>query len=53
MKIPTDVLNGRTETEAMNALQNHGIVSSECVWWSDVGNTQEAIQWLRAHPDER
>lgn len=37
----------------MNALQNHGIVSDNCVTWDDVGNRDEAIAWLRRHPQER
>jgi hypothetical protein len=52
-KIPADVLNGRTECDAMNALQNHGIISDNAVDWRDVGNTQEAIDWLRANPEEK
>lgn len=53
MKIPPNVLAGRTETECMNALHNFGIVSANCVWWWDIGNQTEAIAWLTAHPEER
>lgn len=53
MKIPKDVLAGRSEDEAMDALQQHGIISDNCVTWLDVGNRDEAIAWLRAHPKEK
>lgn len=34
------------ETRAMNALQNHGIISDNCVTASEVGDTGKAIMWL-------
>lgn len=37
----------------MNALQQHGIISDNCVTWEDVGNREEAISWLRTHPTEK
>ncbi len=42
MEIP----KGWTEVEAMNELQEHGIISDNCVDWKDVGNQEEAIKWL-------
>ncbi len=40
------------ETRAMNALQNHGIISDNCVTASEVGDTGKAIMWLNLHPDD-
>lgn len=53
--IPLKARNGRTEIECMNALQNHGVISDNCVWWADVGwqSRQKAILWLEANPDEK
>jgi hypothetical protein len=34
----------------MNELQEHGIISDECVDWIDVGNQDEAIAWLENNP---
>lgn len=51
--IPAEELAGRTECEAMNALQDHGIISDNCVDWEDVGNKPKALQWLSQHPEEK
>lgn len=50
--IPDFVLQGRTEAEAMNALQDYGIISDNCVWWREVGNKAVALRWLSEHPNE-
>lgn len=34
------------EKIAMDILQNHGIVSDNCVMPCDVGNDKEAMKWL-------
>jgi hypothetical protein len=36
------------ETETMNLLQNHGIISDNCVTVDDVGNGGAAVAWLEA-----
>ncbi len=46
-KIPSYILAGRTETEALNELQTHGVISDNCVTWADVFNKEEATAWLR------
>lgn len=40
---------GLTETEAMNALQDSGIISDNCVWLPDIADAdiQNAAEWLR------
>jgi hypothetical protein len=37
---------GISEIRAMNLLQEHGIVSDNCVAASEVGDTGKAISWL-------
>jgi hypothetical protein len=37
---------GKDPVAAMNLLQQHGIVSDNCVDASEVGNTGEAVRWL-------
>jgi hypothetical protein len=37
---------GLDETEAMNLLQEHGIVSDNCEWARDVGNSGKAMLYL-------
>ena len=37
------------DKQAMNALQEHGIISDNCVSWDDVGNQDEARAWLNAN----
>lgn len=34
------------EVEAMNLLQDHGIISDECVTPEDVGDSGKAVAWL-------
>lgn len=34
------------ETEAMNLLQEHGIISDECVVPEDVGDSGKAVTWI-------
>lgn len=41
-----------SETRAMNLLQEHGIVSDNCVTAAEVGDTGKAIMWLNLHPDD-
>jgi hypothetical protein len=41
-----------SETRAMNALQNHGVISDNCVTAAEVGDTGKAIMWLNLHPDD-
>src|SRR5678809_789015 len=41
-----------TERDAMNALQDAGIVSDNCINWQDVGNPFEASAWLKKHVGE-
>ena len=42
------------ETLAMNALQNHGIISDNCVNAAEVGDPGKAISWLNLNfpPEE-
>lgn len=42
---------GLDETEAMNALQNHGIISDNCERASDCGNSGKAVSWLEEHKE--
>lgn len=37
------------EKKVMNLLQEHGVVSDLCIQATDVGNSQEAVQWLKEH----
>lgn len=39
----------------MNALQDYGIISDNCVRWDDVGNKEQAVEWLKSHapPEKR
>lgn len=53
MNIPESDLAGRSEIEALNILTEFGIISDNAVWWSDVGNVEEALNWLASHPNER
>lgn len=39
-------LTGTDEVKAMNLLQEHGIVSDNCVTASEVGDIGAAISWL-------
>jgi len=39
-------LSKKDEVQAMNCLQEHGIVSDNCVDASEVANTGEAVRWL-------
>lgn len=50
MTISEEAKLGRTECECMNALQDYGIISDNCVWWTDVGNQDVALAWLKANP---
>ena len=34
------------ETEAMNLLQEHGIIADECVAPEDVGDSGKALTWI-------
>lgn len=38
--------NGIDEVKAMNALQDHGIVSDNCVHASEVKDSGKAVAWL-------
>lgn len=51
--IPEDAKAGRSEAQALNALQDFGVISDNAVWWTDVGDTEKAIEWLRANPGEK
>ena len=38
------------ETDAMKRLHQQGwVISDNCIDWSDVGNQEEALKWLRAN----
>jgi hypothetical protein len=37
---------------ALNLLQDHGIISDECVTPEDVGDSGKAITWLSLREDE-
>jgi hypothetical protein len=39
-------------THALNLLQDHGIISDECVTPEDVGDSGKAITWLSLREDE-
>jgi hypothetical protein len=39
---------GLDEVETMNLLQNHGVISDNCVGVEDVGNGGDAVAWLEA-----
>ena len=37
--------------KAMNALQDHGVISDNCIDAKDVGDSEAAVQWLIQHKD--
>ena len=44
---------GITELEAMNRIQEHGIVSDNAVWSSDMTREEQekALEWLLKRPE--
>jgi hypothetical protein len=44
--------NARNETELMNALQDHGIISDNCVTAEEVADTSKAIAFLESKTNE-
>lgn len=36
----------------MNALQNHGVISDNCVTAAEVHETGKAIAWLNLHAED-
>lgn len=43
---------GWTEKQAMNALQEHGIVSDNAIDMQGVGNYARAMMWLHKHASQ-
>jgi hypothetical protein len=43
---------GWSEDKAMNVLQEHGIISDNCVAIDDVGNYAKAMMWLHGRIEE-
>jgi hypothetical protein len=41
-----------TETTAMNHLQEHGVISDNCMTIDDVGNWAKAMMWLHERKTE-
>lgn len=48
MKSLRDYLSAKRidETEAMNLLQEYGIISDECITPEDVGDAGKAVTWI-------
>lgn len=44
--------HGLNETKVMNILQDHGIISDECVTAEDCGDAGRAVTWLHARLEE-
>lgn len=46
------ILNGLSETDTMNKLQDQGIISDNCVNAEDVANVNcdRAVEWLEENP---
>jgi hypothetical protein len=40
---------GLDETQAMNEIQEHGIISDNCVTAAEVGDSGKAVAWLANH----
>lgn len=40
------------ETKTMNLLQNHGIISDECIAAKEVGDAEKAVSWLKTLNNE-
>lgn len=40
------------EVKVMNLLQEHGVISDNCVWAKDCGNDLKAIRWLAVNADK-
>ena len=38
--------NNIDETQAMNKLQEHGVISDNCIKTEDIGNKAKAMMWL-------
>jgi hypothetical protein len=45
--------NDMDETAALNLLQEHGIISDNCVTVADVGNGGRAVSWLETHKQHK
>jgi hypothetical protein len=41
------------ETTTLNLLQEHGIISDNCVTVADVGNGGKAVAWLETHKQHK
>ena len=52
-KLENWIANSETdETKVMNLLQDHGVVSDNCVWAKDCGNDLKAIRWLAVNAEQ-
>ena len=40
---------GLDETQAMNDLQGHGVISDNCIDACEVGDSGKAVSWLAQH----
>jgi hypothetical protein len=44
---------GLDEEEAMNKLQDHGIISDNCISAAEVGDSGKAVAWLALQSGEK
>jgi len=44
---------GCDEVRLMNILQEHGIISDNCITIDDVGNYAKAMMWIHEHRKEK
>jgi hypothetical protein len=45
--------SGLDEVEAMNELQDHGIISDNCISAAEVGDSGKAVSWLALQTGEK
>ncbi len=44
--------NKLNEVAVMNQLQNHGIISDECITAKEVGDAEKAVNWLKTQDED-
>ena len=45
--------SGLDEVDAMNELQDHGIISDNCISAAEVGDSGKAVAWLAMRSEEK
>lgn len=44
--------NKLNEVTTMNRLQDHGIISDECITAKEVGDAEKAVNWLKTQDED-